>query len=71
MQKSLFMKELKEESSQSPATSNSLERKSSFVKKNVKKETFSLKQLMSELRVADTALNMRKDFIRNLLQFCM
>ena len=57
MHKSSRVQELKEETSQLDAPSLSLERGESSVRTNVKMETFSLTQKKSQLRTADTALN--------------
>lgn len=55
------IEKLKEETSQLDAFFHLLESGSSSVGMNVEQETFSLKQLMTELRAADTALNIKKD----------
>ena len=57
MQESSRVQELKEETSQLDALSLSLEGGVSSVRTNVKMETFSLTQKRTQLREADTALN--------------
>lgn len=58
----LSVQTLKEEKSHLDAVILSMERWSSSVRTNVKKrKTFSLKQMETELRVADTASNIKKD----------
>ena len=61
VQISTFLQELREEMVQLFATSLHLEAGSSSVRTNVKQKIFSLKQMKTELRVADTALNMLKN----------
>lgn len=71
MQKSSSAQELKEETSQFPASSISLERGRSSVRKNVKMQIFLLIQRRSPLRMADTASNIKKELFQYLLQFWM
>ena len=55
------MLELKEEVVHYNPTSLHLETPSSSVKENVKEKTFSLKQMVSQLRAADTASDLKTD----------
>ena len=63
VQDSTFLLELREEGGQFHATCVILITQSSSVKKNVKEKVFSLKQKMSELRMADSALNIEENLL--------
>lgn len=69
MHEATSLQELKEETSQLCVTSSCLEEGGSSVRKNVKMEIFSLKRIRSQLREADTASNIKKDFIQHRIQF--
>ena len=58
-----LLQERKEKTSHIAVPSPSLEAGRSSVRKNVKKKTFLLKQLVTELREADTASNGKKQMI--------
>ena len=70
-----LLQQWKEETSHmaapSPSPSPSLEAGRSSVRTDVKKKTFLLKQLVTELREADTASNGKNQLIHSLIQFCM
>ena len=70
MQKSPFsLKRWEETSHVRVSSSLSLEAGRSSVRTNVKKKTFSLRQLATELREADTTLD-TKEKCMNHLHFC-
>lgn len=70
MQESQSLQERREAPSHTSAPSSSLEAGRSSVGKNVEKKTFLFKQLATELREADMALD-TKEKCMNHLHFCM